>query len=117
MGEALLHARNLAHLLAEDPGKTKVRFRTLYTGLSGRVLRAWANPLSDLMVEGGAARSDEAMLETTASVNDIETNLAGVLHPLAASLFERFGVTGLSENRVEAELARMKKNNFSSVRS
>jgi len=117
MGEALLHARNLARLLADDPDQTKVRFRTLYTGLTGRVLRAWGNPMSDLMIEGGAARSDEAMLETTASVNDVDANLAGVLHPLMSSLFERFGVTGLSAHRVDAELDRMRKNNFSGVRS
>jgi transcriptional regulator with XRE-family HTH domain len=112
LGEALLHAANLAKLLAEDPVKTSVQFRALYTGLSGRVLRAWANPFSGLLIEGGAARSDEAMLETTVSVNEIETNLADHLHPLIASLFERFGVTGLSVDRVAVELDRMMKNRF-----
>jgi transcriptional regulator with XRE-family HTH domain len=117
LAEALLHAANLAALLAEDPAKTSVQFRALYTGLNGRVLRAWANPFSDLLIEGGAARSDEAMLETTVPVSEIGSNLAGHLHPLIASLFERFGVTGLSVERVAAELERMRKNQFSSVRS
>jgi transcriptional regulator with XRE-family HTH domain len=40
MGECLLHAQRLAAHIAVDPSKTKVRFRALYTGLSGRVLRA-----------------------------------------------------------------------------
>src|SRR5262249_41998219 len=84
MAEELLHARNLAHEIADDPSKITVRFRALYTGLSGRVLRAWANPLADLMVEGGAARSDEAALETTATVPQIERRLAETIHPMIA---------------------------------
>jgi transcriptional regulator with XRE-family HTH domain len=116
MGEGLLHAERLGILLAEDPEKIKVRFRALYTGLSGRVLRAWANPLSDLGIEGGAARSDEAMLETDVSIKDIAARLPEVVHPLVASLFERFGVTGLSVDQVKGELDKMRKNHFSSIR-
>jgi transcriptional regulator with XRE-family HTH domain len=117
LGECLLHAQRLAAQLAVEPSKTNVRLRALYTGLSGRVLRSWGNPMADLMIEGGAARSDEAMLETVVPAAEIETNLAQHVHPLVASLFERFGVTGLSVDRVNAELERMIKNNFSSVRS
>jgi transcriptional regulator with XRE-family HTH domain len=116
LGEALLHAKNLADQLAEDQKKVSVRLRALYTGLSGRVLRAWGNPLADSMIEGGAARSDEALLETTIPVEDIEKKLAQYLHPLVASLFERFGITGLSVDRVNAELEKMKANQFQSVR-
>jgi transcriptional regulator with XRE-family HTH domain len=116
LGEAAMHAKNLADQLAEDPDKVTVRLRVLYTGLSGRVLRAWGNPLADLMIEGGAARSDEALLETSIPAKEIENNLAHYLHPLIASLFERFGVTGLSIDRVKAELEKMMANRFSSVR-
>ena len=49
--------------------------------------------MADRMIEGGAARSDEAMLETVVPVAEIETKLAEHLHPMIASLFERFGVT------------------------
>jgi transcriptional regulator with XRE-family HTH domain len=117
MGECLLHAQRFAAQIAVDPLKTKVRFRALYTGLSGRVLRAWANPLSDLMFEGGGARSDEALLETVIPVDEIETKLAENLQPLIASLFERFGVTGLSNERVAAEVGRLKAGRFNSVRN
>jgi hypothetical protein len=72
---------------------------------------------SDLIFEGGAARSDEALLETTVSVQDIKEKLADVLHPLVASLFERFGVSGLSVERVRAEVGRLTENSFHSVRS
>lgn len=105
MGEVLLHAARLATLLKqEEASLITVKFRALYTGLSGRVLRAWANPLADLLVEGSAARSDEAMLEANIPVDEIGTNLAGHLFPLVASLYERFGVTGLSFARVQMEV-------------
>ena len=117
LGEAALHAKNLADQLAEDQQKITVRLRVLYTGLSGRVLRAWGNPMADLMIEGGAARSDEAVLETSIPAAEIENNLAHYLHPLIASLFERFGVTGLSLDRVKAELERMMTNHYASPRN
>jgi transcriptional regulator with XRE-family HTH domain len=116
MGELLLHAASLASLMTENIKDVKVRMRARYSGLSGRVLRNWGNPSSDLMFEGGAARSDEAVLETTVAVQDINEKLAEVLHPLVASLFERFGVTGLSLDRVRGEVGRLTANSFSSVR-
>lgn len=108
LGEALLHAARLAALLKQDESSTiTVRFRVLYTGLTGRVLKAWANPLADLLVEGAAARSDEAMLETVVPASAIEKDLAAHIFPLIASLYERFGVTQLSLDRVRAEVERL----------
>jgi transcriptional regulator with XRE-family HTH domain len=108
LGEALLHAARLAALLKRDEDSAiTVRFRAFYTGLTGRVLKAWANPLLDLLVEGAAARSDEAMLETVVPASAIEKKLATHLFPLIASLYERFGVTGLSLDRVQAEVERL----------
>jgi transcriptional regulator with XRE-family HTH domain len=117
MGELLMHAAQLATLLKRDTSHIKVRMRAHYTGLTGRVLRNWGNPSSDLIFEGGAARSDEALLETTVTIPDIKEKLADVLHPLVASLFERFGVSGLSVERVRAEVGRLTANSFTSVRS
>jgi transcriptional regulator with XRE-family HTH domain len=112
MGELLLHAAGLANLMTRHPANVKVRMHAHYTGLSGRVLRNWGNPLSDLMFEGGAARSDEALLETTVVVGDIKERLAEIVHPLAVSLFERFGVSGLSIERVRTEIDRLTANSF-----
>ena len=108
MGETLLHAARLAALLKRD-GQTEitVRFRARYTGLLGRVLKAWTNPLVNLLIEGMAARSDEAVLEAIIPVADVETRLAENILPLAASLFERFGVRELPESLVRAEVARL----------
>ena len=108
MGETLLHAARLAALLQRDESSSiTVKFRALYTGLTGRVLKAWANPLADLLVEGSAARSDEALLAAVVPAADIEKNLAAHVFPLVASLYERFGVAGLSLGRVQAEVERL----------
>lgn len=113
VAEGLLHAARMATALKSDAaGDIVVRFRVLYTGLAGRVLRAWANPLADLLVEGGAARSDEALLETVAPAKDIEANLAAHVTPLIASLYERFGVTGVSPQQVAGEVERFLKGRF-----
>ena len=110
LGEALLHAARLAELLQKDESSTiAIRFRALYSGLAGRVLKAWANPFIDLLVEGAAARSDEALLETVVPASDIKKDLATHIFPLIASLYERFGVTGLSLDRVRAEVERLQK--------
>jgi len=108
MGEVLLHAERLASLLRKDAGShITVHFRAMFTGLTGRVLRSWANPLSDLLVEGHAARGDEAVLEVSVPADDIEVRMAEYLLPLLASLYDRFGVAGLSLNRVDAEVQRL----------
>ena len=108
LGEGLLHAEKLASLLRNnDETHLTVRFRAIYTGLTGRVLRSWATPMSDLLVEGHAARSDEAVLEVTVPAENITGRLAEHLFPMISSLYERFGVTGLSVGRVKAETDRL----------
>jgi transcriptional regulator with XRE-family HTH domain len=110
LGEALLHAARFAALMKrEESSVITVKFRVLYTGLTGRVLKAWADPLVDLLIEGSAARSDEAMLEAIIPAADIEKNLVAHIFPLVASLYERFGVTGLSVDRVRPVVERLQK--------
>jgi hypothetical protein len=106
MGECLLHAQRLAAHIAIDPSKTKVRFRALYTGLSGRVLRAWANPLSDLMFEGGGARSDEAMFEAVIPVDECRLDLQAITRrrasaPARPSYAGAFGPASTQSDRPE----------------
>lgn len=90
-----MHAKSLGLLLRKDPDDSVVvHFRAMFAGLAGRVLRSWANPLNDLLVQGRSARSDEAVLETRLPVDAIEERLAEFLTPLLASLYDRFGVAG-----------------------
>ncbi len=107
LAEGLTHAARLAALLKREKSSViTVHFRAFYTSLSGRVLKAWTNPFADLLIDGSAARSDEAVLETIVRVDEIEQNLAIHVFPLVLSLYERFGVTGLSLDRVQHEVKR-----------
>ena len=112
LGEALLHASKLAALIARDSKKTTVRLRALYTGLSGRDLRAWASPTSVDFFGGGRSRTDEALIENEAPAAAIEPELGRFVYPLVASLFERFGVTGVSTDFVDSVLQQMRQNRF-----
>jgi transcriptional regulator with XRE-family HTH domain len=112
IGEAFLHAARLNSLIAKEPEKTTVRLRILYTGLTGRDLRAWASRQSVDYFGGGRSRSDEALLEGVALAARIHDNLAEYVYPLVSSLFERFGVTGISQSFVGDELKRMRENKF-----
>lgn len=108
LGEAMLHAARLASLLAADADDVAVRFRALYTGLAGRELRAWANPMAADRLDRQRARSDEAALEITVEAGQIEKSLETHVLALASPLYDRFGVAGISRDFVAAELARMR---------
>ncbi|HEV2652628.1 MAG TPA: hypothetical protein VGU69_15320 [Rhizomicrobium sp.] len=112
LGEAFLHAARLTELIAQDPQSVRIKLRALYRGLTGRDLRAWASPQSVDYFGGGRSRSDEALLEGSASGVDVATHLGAAVYPMVSSLFERFGVTGVSPAFVDAELDRMRTNNF-----
>jgi hypothetical protein len=68
------------------------------------------------MFDGGGSRSDEALLETVVPVSEVTSKVGDHLYPVMASLFERFGVTGLSKDRVNAEVERLVSGHFNSVR-
>jgi transcriptional regulator with XRE-family HTH domain len=110
ISEAFIHAARLARLIARDPAQTTIRMRVLYTGLQGRDLRAWASPFSIDYFGGGRSRTGDAMLEGAAPAGSAEAELGRYVFPLVLSLFERFGVTGLSETFVQSEIERMLKN-------
>lgn len=112
ISEAFLHAARLAQFIARDPATTTIRMRILYTGLQGRDLRAWASPLSVDYFGGGRSRSDEAILEGSAPAATVEAELGRYVFPFVTSLFERFGVAGVSMTFVESEIERMQQNNF-----
>jgi transcriptional regulator with XRE-family HTH domain len=108
MGEVLLHSERLAALLQKDTNKPiTVHFRGTYSGLNGRVLHAWANPFSNILGEGRAARSDEAVLEISIPAYDITLRLAEYLYPLVSSLYEKFGATDISKDFVQSEVKRL----------
>lgn len=111
MGEGLLHAARMAAAFGEHGAAgVTVRFRALYTGLSGRVMRSLQRPA--LIMDATAAKSDEAMIETTIAADRIEQDLAAAVYPLVSSLYERFGVSHLSRDFVSDEIARFRSGHF-----
>lgn len=113
MGEVLLHAESLARLMAKgDPDSMTVRLRVLYTGLRGRQLKSWANPLSGMFMEGRPARSDEVLLEAEVPILHMKERLAEHLLPLVSSLFERFDAESVTPAFVTSEVARLMKGRF-----
>ena len=113
LGEGLLHAACLAKVLRhEDESKVTVRFRARYSGLSGRVLRSLSPSAVGLILEAQAAKSDEAIVETTVPAQQIEGDLAAAVYPLVSSLYERFGVTQLSRDFVAGEIQRFRQGRF-----
>ncbi len=108
IGEGLLHAASLVRLMeAFGATGTMIHFRARYTGLSGRVLRAWSSPEDTTWASGAAARSDEAAFRIEAAAADIPPRLSALLTPAIAGLYERFGVTGIAESRVGAVVERL----------
>lgn len=113
LGEVLLHAERLAALMAnDDPADLTIRLRALYTGLTGRQLRNWANPLSGMTLVGRPSRSDEVLLEAEIPAAGVKENLAQHLLPLVSALYERFDVEGLSIEQVWSEVASLLKGRF-----
>lgn len=113
LGEVLLHAEKLAALMAKNgPADITVQLRALYTGLHGRQLRSWANPLSGMTLVGRPSRSDEVLLEATLPADGIKEHLAEHLLPLVSALYERFDVEGLSLAQVRTEVASLVKGKF-----
>jgi transcriptional regulator with XRE-family HTH domain len=113
LGEVLLHAERTAALMAKGaPTDITVKLRVLYTGMQGRQLRNWANPLSGMTLVGRPARSDEVLLEAEIPAESIKERLAEHLLPLVSALYERFDVEGLSLEQVRAEVAGLLKGRF-----
>lgn len=111
LGEALLHAAHMAEQLrADEQSEITVKFRALYTGLTGRVLRSLQGQRD--LLESMAARSDEALLETVLSAHTIQNALADAVYPLVAALYERFGVPKLAPEFVQTEIGRFQAGRF-----
>lgn len=105
MGETLLHAERIAFLLQESTDiQVNVHFRALYTGLKGRVLCSWANPLLKMMIDERAALSDEALLKAVIPAYNISEKLQEYLYPLLSSLYSKFGVREFPEVIVQKEI-------------
>jgi hypothetical protein len=107
VGECLLHAANLASLMA--PGRQiHILFRMRWYGLAGR----------RLVTVGGArvihneyvSHQAEYSAEVTLDVARIADNLPEIVDPLVAPLYERFAFFRLPGQLVQQELTQMRSN-------
>jgi transcriptional regulator with XRE-family HTH domain len=108
LGNALLLTEKLAIMAGQSPeNPITVHFRVLYTGLAGRVLRHWLNPLSSLVIGNHIATGDEVLVEATIPAANISAHLAEHLFPLVTAIYKRFGLTDVPLAFFNAEVARL----------
>ena len=104
VAEGLLFASRLAETF-EDVDAIAVRCR--YTGLRGRAL---TSVTGDRAVFGDdVSGTDEIVLETQATPDQINDNLVEVMQQLLTPLYERFNFFALPTILVEQELTKMTK--------
>ena len=109
IGECLLHAANLASLIA--PGRElRVLFRMRWYGLAERKIASVGStrPIFGEYI----SQQDEYAAEITLDVARIADNLPEIVYPLVARLYERFGFFRLPATLPAEELARMRANRF-----
>jgi Putative DNA-binding domain len=109
IGEALLHAANIAALLKPD-GDVRVELRSHWYGLSER---RWGHldPTRDFFMAGRYVSHQESF-ETKASVaiDRIAANLPEIVHTVLVPLYERFDFYRLEWSHVTEEITRLRTN-------
>lgn len=120
-GEVLLHAASLARCLEEDSGgatlSAPIKLRVSYSGLAGRELISWANPLRRISSPGQyRARTNEVVCKVESSAFEIEQNLPKVVQRWVSALYSRFDFD-LSDKFVEQEVDDMRTRARSSSRA
>jgi len=107
IGETMLYASRLARLFGENPS---ILVRCRYTGLRGRELATLSSRRT--LTPGRLCNDDQATLETLAKATEIDDNLAEVLHPFLAPLYERFALFELPNFVVAEEIEIMRSRRF-----
>lgn len=107
VGEAMYFALRYAEQF-EDVEAIAIRVR--FTGLNERRLTSITG--QRMMMDYRISRTDEVLLETTASLVQLRDNMVEVIHSLLIPLYEVFNFFPLSQALVEEELERMKQGRF-----
>ena len=107
IGEGLLLANRFADTFEESH---QIVFRCRFTGLDGRCLSTGLQPTPPVPVSSGAYPSStgEVILTGQVTQQQIQDNLAEVLHPLLQRLYEQFNFFQLSFDGVARELHKMR---------
>lgn len=107
IAEGLLFARRLAEAY-QDVDAIAIWCR--FTGLNGRQLTSLDG--SRAVLEMDVSRTDEIAMEAQVTPQQVDDNLAEVIHRLLMPLYERFSFFRLPMALVEQELARMVRGRF-----
>ena len=107
VGEGLLHAAYLAGRL----DGTSISFKARYTGLRGRRLVKWVQPMEYPGWAAGISQDDSVTLSTHADASTVTANLVDVVLSLLSPLHELFNFTRLPVDIVRHELKRLRERN------
>ena len=107
IAEPLLHVARLARLFEGD---ATIVMLGRYVGLANRTLASLDNRRN--VREGRRSADNEVELSLTATVAEIEDNLAELLHPVLRPLYERFDFFELPMNLVTEELAGLRRGRY-----
>ena len=107
IGEGLLFANRFADTFEEIH---QIVFRCRFTGLEGRCLSTGLQPVPPVPMSSGAypSSTDEVTLTGQVTQQQIQDNLAEVLHPLLQQLYEQFNFFSLPFSLVAQELHQMR---------
>ena len=104
VGEGLLHAAYLGEHLAS----ASLTFSARYTGVRGRSLTMWVNPMGGPWA-GGTSKDDSVVLSTHVETPAVSPNLADIIQALLVPLYERFDFSRLPLEVVRREVERLRK--------
>ena len=107
VAEPLLHVARLARLF---DGDATIVMLGRYTGLANRTLASLDNRRH--IHDGRRSADNEFEISLTASVAEIEDNLAELLHPALRPLYERFDFFELTMALVTEELNGLRRGRY-----
>lgn len=106
IGEAMLYVARLSVTYGDNP---TILTQCRYTGLRNRQL---ARLTGFGRTIASYCHDDSVYIETSATANEIDNNLAEILHPMLVPLYERFSFFELPMELVIQEVERMRRNRF-----
>lgn len=107
IAEGLLFASRFAETFDEVD---EIAIQCHFTGLHGRRLTSITG--RRLVLRDYISSTDEVTLTGQVTPQQVQDNLAEILHPLLSPLYERFNFFSLPVNLVEEELANLLRRNF-----
>ena len=105
IGEGLLFASRFAETFE---GVDQIAIRCRFTGLNGRCLTNVYH--GQFMPSGYYSRTDEVILTEQVTQQQVQDNLAEIIHPLLLRLYERFDFFSLPFNLVSQVLQELRNN-------